>query len=87
MSDQVIIDDDGRMRQSTEAHARRVVGVVSGAGELRPGVVLDRQKGRTDRVALTLVGKVFCMVDASCGAIEVGDLLTSSPTSARRRKR
>jgi hypothetical protein len=28
----------------------------------------------------TLLGKVFCKVDAQYGAVEVGDLLTTSPT-------
>ena len=29
---------------------------------------------------IALMGKVYCKVDASYGAIEVGDLLTTSPT-------
>jgi len=29
---------------------------------------------------LALVGKVYCNIDAQYGAIEVGDLLTSSST-------
>ena len=37
-------------------------------------------RGTTDRVSISLVGKVFCKVDGSCGAIEVGDLLTTSHT-------
>ena len=32
------------------------------------------------RVPVALVGKVFCKVDARDVAIEVGDLLTTSPT-------
>jgi hypothetical protein len=29
---------------------------------------------------IALIGKVYCKVDANYGAIEVGDLLTTSPT-------
>jgi hypothetical protein len=29
---------------------------------------------------VALLGKVYCRVDAECGAIEIGDLLATSPT-------
>ena len=62
--------------------ARQVTasGVVSGAGEYKPAILLDRRVGAIDRRAIALVGKVYCKVDASYGPIAVGDLLTSSPT-------
>ena len=31
-------------------------------------------------MSIALMGKVYCKVNASYGAIEVGDLLTTSPT-------
>jgi hypothetical protein len=55
-----------------------VAGVVSGAGEYRPALVLDRRESATERISVALVGKVYCKVDADYGPIEVGDLLTTS---------
>lgn len=76
----LVIDRDGRLRESTEPYDRRVAGIVSGGGEHRHAIVLDSGRSGRDRVAIALVGKVYCKVDAQYGAIDVGDLLTSSPT-------
>ena len=76
----LVIDDTGALRQSRVAYDRCVAGVVSGAGGLRPGIVLDTQVERPDRMPIALVGKVFCKVDARLGAIAIGDLLTTSDT-------
>ena len=72
--------DDGALRPSREPYDRRVAGVVSGAGEYKPGIVLDRQHGRSGRVPIALMGKVYCKVDADHSPVEVGDLLTTSST-------
>lgn len=56
-----------------------VAGVVSGAGDYKPGIVLDKQKSDRTRQPIALLGKVYCKVDAEYGAIEVGDMLTTSP--------
>lgn len=77
----VVLDDDGKLGASAEAYDRRVAGVISGAGAYRPGIVLDRQATDAPRQPVALVGKVYCKVDASFGAISVGDLLTTAPTS------
>lgn len=74
------LDDDAKLRQSCEAYDHRVAGVLSGAGDFRPGIVLDRQQSPRRRAALALVGKAFCKVDARAAAIAVGDLLTTSAT-------
>jgi hypothetical protein len=58
---------------------RRVVGVVSGLGRHRPALVLDRRPSTSRRLPVAVVGKVTCLVDADCGPIRCGDLLTSSP--------
>ncbi len=76
----MVVDDEGALSQSATAYDRRVVGVVSGAGDLKPGVVLDRRSGEPRRVTVAMVGKVFCKVDADCAPIRVGDLLTTSRT-------
>lgn len=74
----LIIDDMGGLRESGRAYDRRVAGVVSGAGELRPGIILDRRESAEGRAPVALVGKVYCKAEASTAPIEVGDLLTTS---------
>lgn len=76
----MVLDEESRVRTSSEAYDKRVAGVISGAGDYRPGLVLDKQAGRANRRPIALMGKVFCKVDAQFGAIEVGDLLTTSAT-------
>ena len=56
------------------------MGVVSGAGDLKPGIVLNKKAAQENGTPVALVGTVFCKVDAQYAAIEVGDLLTTSPT-------
>jgi hypothetical protein len=62
---------------STAPYDQRVAGIVSGAGNYRPGIVLDRQSAE-GRSPLALSGKVWCLVDADEEAIALGDLLTTS---------
>jgi hypothetical protein len=64
---------------SSTPYDQRVAGIVSGAGNYRPGIVLDRQSAE-GRSPLALSGKVWCLVDAGEGAIGLGDLLTTSAT-------
>lgn len=74
------IGDGGALDASTKAYDKKVAGVVSGAGSFRPAVILDRQPSNASRPPIALVGKVYCKVDAGYGAVEVGDLLTTSDT-------
>jgi hypothetical protein len=76
----MVIDAEGALRASCEPYDRKVAGVLSGAGDLRPGLVLGRTCAEGRRMPLALVGKVYCKVDAGPAPIEVGDLLTSSST-------
>ena len=78
----VVIDHEhpGRLKRSTHAYDKRVAGIVSGANGINPGIAL-KQEGVMDQgenVALT--GRVYVNADASFGAIEPGDLLTTSDT-------
>lgn len=78
----VVIDEEhpGRLRLSTEPYDKRVAGVVSGAGGLKPGLTL-RQAGLTDQgVPVALSGRVYVRADAADGAIRPGDQLTTSAT-------
>ena len=76
----VVLDDGSNVRESSRAYDKRVAGVISGAGNFKPGLVLDKQQKQGDRKPIALLGKVYCKVDAQFGPIEVGDLLTTSPT-------
>jgi hypothetical protein len=76
----VCTDGFGALVESCSQYDHKVVGVVAGAGKYRPGIVLDRQVSETPRVVISLMGKAYCKVDAEYGAIEAGDLLTSSCT-------
>ena len=73
------VDDEEDLRPCTKRYDKRVVGVVSGAGALRPGIVLGRTgESSTHRVPVALTGRVYCMVDATSAPIQPGDLLTTS---------
>jgi hypothetical protein len=74
------LSDDGTLIPSSEAYDRKVAGVVSGAGGLRPGIVLGRTSPTHNRWPIALSGKVFCKVDANESPVAVGDLLTTSAT-------
>lgn len=76
----MVLDAAGALAASGHAYDKRVAGVVSGAGDYKPGIVLDQRETGAVRQPIALLGKVFCKVDAQFGAIEVGDLLTTSPT-------
>lgn len=76
----MIVGEEGVLHQSSRAYDKRVAGVVSGAGGYKPAIVLDKQPSQGNRKPIALLGKVFCKVDAQFGAVEVGDLLTTSPT-------
>ena len=75
----MVLAGDDQVQVSREAYDRRVAGVVSGAGSYRPGLILDRRTDSTRR-PLALTGKVWCRVDADWGRVQIGDLLTTSPT-------
>jgi hypothetical protein len=76
----MVLGEEGSLCQSTEAYDKKVAGVVSGAGDLKPGLILDKQSESTNRMPIALMGKVYCKVDAEYGPVEVGDLLTTSST-------
>jgi hypothetical protein len=76
----MVLGGEGALHPSEHAYDKRVAGVISGAGGYKPGIVLDKQQSRSDRKPLALLGKVYCKVDAQYGAVEMGDLLTTSST-------
>lgn len=76
----MVLGETGALQLSRQAYDRRVAGVVSGAGDYKPAIVLDKHPSRRDRRPIALMGKVYCLVDASESPIEVGDLLTTAAT-------
>jgi hypothetical protein len=77
----MVIDEEGALKPSELPYDKRVAGVISGGGDYRPGIVLDKQGGsKADRKPVALMGKVACKVEARDTPIEVGDLLTTAPT-------
>ena len=76
----MVLDENGALRASDKSYDKKVAGVISGAGDYRPGLILDRHQSSSGRLPVALVGKVYCKVDAAFGGVEVGDLLTTSPT-------
>ena len=76
----MVLNPEGTLQPSQQAYDKRVAGVISGAGDYKPGLILDKKKSSEGRMPVALVGKVYCKVDAQYASIEVGDLLTTSPT-------
>lgn len=73
--------EPAKLSLSARAYDRRVVGVISGAGGVKPGMVMGQEGTLADgKHPVALSGRVYCWVDATRGAIKPGDLLTTSPT-------
>lgn len=71
----------GKLQLSTRAYDRRVAGIISGAGGVKPGMVMNQEGTLADgRHPVALSGRVYAWVDAAQGAINPGDLLTTSST-------
>jgi hypothetical protein len=79
----VSIDPDhpGRLRVSDTAYDRKVAGILSGAGGVKPGMLMVQKGSAADGAnPVALTGRVYCWADASYGGIEPGDMLTTSDT-------
>ena len=75
------LNQTGELTPTDRPYDRKVVGVVAGAGSLRSGIILGRRREADPRRRpIALVGTVYCKIDAREHPVEVGDLLTSSPT-------
>ena len=76
----MVIDESGLLKPSEAPYDRTVAGVVSGGGNMRPGIVLGHLPSGGSRLPIALSGRVGCHVDAQFTPIAVGDLLTTSST-------
>lgn len=70
----------GKLTIATSAYNRKVAGVVSGANKLSAGMVLSDPAAPASGQAVAMTGRVWVKCDTSNGAIEPGDLLTTSET-------
>jgi hypothetical protein len=76
----VVAYSRGGVVLASKRTAKRAVGVVAGAGGLRPGVTLRGEtveKGGLT-VAVSVAGRVYCRANLDGGVIRCGDLVTSS---------
>ena len=83
IADDFAIDADhpGKLALSDIACDRKVAGVVSSAGGVQPGMLMGQRGTMADGThPVALTDRVYCWCDASSGAIEPGDMLTTSET-------
>ncbi|MCW2630197.1 hypothetical protein [Mycobacterium sp.] len=73
----VVLGQDGEVHPCESDYDTAVAGIVSGAGGVKPAIVLDRHDNSAH---VALIGKVWCMADAADAPIRPGDLLTTSST-------
>lgn len=72
-------ENPGELEVSRTAYDRRVAGIISGAGGIKPGMVMGQEGSQAHGSTLVaLTGRVFCRANASNGPIQPGDLLTTS---------
>jgi hypothetical protein len=78
----VMIDPEhtGGVKLAVGAYNKCVAGVVSGANDLKAGMILGEFDGAHEAKPIALTGRVWTYADATHAAIEPGDLLTTSDT-------
>jgi len=75
-------ENPGKLKLADDAYDRCVAGIVSGAGGINAGMIMGQKKSVADgEYPVALSGRVYCYADASKGAIQPGDLLTTSEVS------
>lgn len=76
----LVIDPEspGELMLAHEPYDTRVAGVVSGAGNIKPGLMMGQLGSLADgEVPVALTGRVYVQVDATEAPIAPGDLLTT----------
>lgn len=74
-------NNPGELIVSNKPYDKTVAGIVSGAGGINTAMLLGQEGTMADGdVPVAITGRVYCYVDANYGAIEPGDLLTTSAT-------
>jgi hypothetical protein len=72
----------GELVLCAKAYDKKVAGILSGAGGVKPGMRMGQRGSVADgKHPVALTGRVYCWIDADAGgAIEPGDLITTSAT-------
>jgi len=71
----------GELVVSSKPYDFTVAGIISGAGGVNSGMIMGQQGSVADGAhPVALTGRVYCYVDATLGAVQPGDLLTTSAT-------
>ena len=75
--DIVILDEDnpGKIKRTNQEYDQKVVGVISGANGVKPGISLSQKDVLEGEYPLTMLGRVYVKV---MGEVRIGDLLTTS---------
>jgi hypothetical protein len=76
----MVIDPDhpGHIKPSAGAYDHKVAGIVSGAGDIRPGLTLHQEGVVDGDTVMAIAGRVYVKAEALSGPIQPGDLLTTS---------
>ncbi|MCH9023668.1 MAG: hypothetical protein IID32_13035, partial [Planctomycetes bacterium] len=77
----------GKLVVSGGAYDKKVAGVISGAGGVKPGMMMSHSGTLADgEYPVALTGRAYAYCDVSNGPIEPGDLLTTSATAGHAMK-
>ena len=68
----------GALMPAAVAYDRKVVGVISGAGDFQHAMLIGSREDGTHDLPVALTGQVYVRVSAENGPISPGDLLVSS---------
>jgi hypothetical protein len=76
----LVIDENypGKLKSSSQPYDTKVAGVVSGAGGVQPGLTLHQAGVVEGDQIVAIAGRVYVKAEAFSGAIQPGDLLTTS---------
>ncbi|MFN8445370.1 MAG: hypothetical protein U0175_31565 [Caldilineaceae bacterium] len=76
----VVVDEahPGQLKLSNTAYDHKVMGVISGAGGVEPGLILHQTGVLEGDLVVAITGRVYCNAEAVSAPIAPGDLLTTS---------
>lgn len=74
----LVINENGSLGPCSCSYDTKVAGIVSGANDFSPGIILDGNAEYENKLPVALTGKTYCKVDANISSIQVGDMLTTS---------
>ena len=79
----VIAASDDIISASKKAYSKKIIGIVSGAGGISPGITLQQKNVLEGNTLISLWGRVYVKASNLNGNIKAGDLLTSSSQEGR----